>query len=295
MHRTAKVLLLTLAGACGAASPTILSAQDISRDPATVRLVVDDIRRLAEVLRSLEAGGDTAAVLQRDYLAHASPGLRAYVSRYNVTPATMAAAIARRPATYANLDRLADALLAQEPLLRSGFRGLLELFPGAAFAPIWFVAGHLGPGGMASPEGAIIAAERFVPEPEDVVPLVLHELTHFQQAMVQGVATYRRIYGPGQTLLALALREGSAELIAELTTGRHINPAAERYGLEHERTLWQEFRDAMHDRETGEWMFVRPSNPARPPDLGYWIGYRIAKAYYERAGTRPRRFVTSSA
>jgi hypothetical protein len=282
MRWTAKVFFLNLAGACWA-SPATLMAQDITTDPAAVRLVVDDIRRLAEVLRSLEAGGDTVAVLERDYLALASPGLRGYAGRYNVTPTSMAAALARHPATYAKLDRLADAVVAQEPLLRSGFRRLVELFPGAAFPPIWFVAGHVGPGGLTRPEGAIIAAERFVIEPEDVVPLVLHELTHFQQAMVQGVATYQRVYGPDQTLLALALREGSAELIAELTTGRHINPAAERYGQEHERVLWPQFRDAMHDRGTGDWMFVRPSDPARPPDLGYWIGYRIAKTYYERA------------
>lgn len=30
-------------------------------------------------------------------------------------------------------------------------------------------------------------------------------------------------------------------------------------------------------------MFVRPSNPQWPPDLGYWMGYRIAKRYYEQA------------
>jgi len=119
------------------------------------------------------------------------------------------------------------------------------------------------------------------------VPLVLHELAHFQQAMVQGADAYERAaHNPEATLLARALREGSADLIAELTTGRHINPAAERYGASRERQLRSRFRQDMHGRETGDWMFVRPSNPEQPPDLGYWIGYRIAKAYYDRAADK---------
>jgi hypothetical protein len=122
---------------------------------------------------------------------------------------------------------------------------------------------------LARPEGVLVAAERFTGRPEDIVPLVLHELTHIQQATVQGIDTYRRIYGPDQTLLALALREGSAELIAALTTGRHTNPTGERYGMAHERELWVRFREEMHRREPGDWMFVRPSNPEWPPDLGY--------------------------
>lgn len=28
---------------------------------------------------------------------------------------------------------------------------------------------------------------------------------------------------------------------------------------------------------------VQPSNAEWPPDLGYWIGYRIAKSYYDQA------------
>jgi uncharacterized protein YjaZ len=144
---------------------------------------------------------------------------------------------------------------------------------------------------MVRPEGVIVAAERFKEQPEDLVPIVLHELAHFQQARVQGLETFLKIYGPGGSLLALALREGSAELIAELTTGRHINPAAERYGLAHESTLWPKFREEMRNPEPGDWMFVRPSNTDWPPDLGYWMGYRIARSYHEQASDKRRAIV----
>jgi hypothetical protein len=260
-------------------------AQDVTTDPDSVRLQVDDLHRLAGVLRSIDAEAvvDTAAVIEGEYLARASPRLRVYAARYHVTAASIRGELAAQPSLYADLDALADSLLAKRAVLRPAFARLVDLFPNAAFPPIWFVVGHNGPGGMTRQEGVIIAAERFTHRPGNVVPLVLHELAHFQQAMVQGVEVYQRILGPERTLLALALREGSADLIAELTTGQHINPAAERYGLAHEPELWSRFREDMHRREPGDWMFVRPANPDWPSDLGYWIGYRIAKSYYDQA------------
>lgn len=275
-----RTVLLVLMGVLVTA-PVV--GQDITTDPDAVRLMVEDVRLLAHVLRALEPGSDTLEVLEQDYLAQASPGLRVYAQRYDLTPARLATAVAHHPSAYADLDRLASAILAQEPALRAGFRSLRALFPEAAFPPIWFVVGDYGLGGLTRQEGVVVAAERYAERVEDVVPLVLHELAHFQQAMVQGVERYQRIYGPDQTLLALALREGTAELVAALTTGRHINPAAERYGLAHERELWRRFRKEMHNREPGEWMFVQPSKAEWPPDLGYWVGYRIAKRYYEQA------------
>jgi hypothetical protein len=258
---------------------------EVTRDPDAVLLQVGDLRRLAGVLRSLGESSvvDTAAHIQQQYLAHASPGLRAYVERYDVDGAGITAALRSNPAAYADLDGLAERILALEPEFRVAFRKLQELFPETAFPTVWFVAGAYGPGGIARPEGAIVAAERFVGEVEKVVPIALHEVAHFQQAMVQGVETYRRIYEPGTPLLALALREGSAELIAELTTGQHVNTAAERYGLPREAEIWTQFSADMRSTGTGEWMFVRPQDPARPADLGYWVGYRIVRRYYDQA------------
>jgi hypothetical protein len=258
----------------------------VTTDPDGVRLEVGELRRLADVLRTLGDVADTTAHIQRHYLANASPGLRAYMERYGVTAASIAAAMARNQAAYSDLDGLADRILAQQDEFRAAFRRLKALFPDVAFPTVWFIAGHHGPGGMVRPEGAVIAAERFAGQVEQVVPLALHEVAHFQQAMVQGVETYMRIYEPGGTLLDLALREGSAELIARLTTGRHINESAERYGLPREAELWDRFRRDMHGSETGDWMFVRPQDAAWPPDLGYWIGYRIVRHYYEQAADK---------
>jgi hypothetical protein len=277
-------LILVAATLTVAVGPANSPAQNITPDPARARIEIADVRRFAEVMRSLESSGaaDTAAVIERDYLSHASSGLRAFAERYQVTGRTIAQAIAADPARYSDLDALADSLVAQEDSLRGAMGRLRELFPRAVFPPVWFFVADNRAGGAARQEGALIAAERMYRNPRNAVPLAMHELAHFQQAMVQGVETYQRIYGAEGTLLALALREGSAELIAELTAGRHINPAAERYGSEHEAQLWAQFRHDMTAREPGEWMWVQPKS-GQPAELGYWMGYRIARSYYERA------------
>lgn len=32
-----------------------------------------------------------------------------------------------------------------------------------------------------------------------------------------------------------------------------------------------------------DWLYSGPGTPDAPGDLGYWVGYRIAKSYYQHA------------
>jgi uncharacterized protein YjaZ len=120
------------------------------------------------------------------------------------------------------------------------------------------------------------------PSADGIAHLVAHELVHYQQAMARGVEAYRAIFGERQTLLRIAIREGSADFVAELISGGHTNPRAHEYGLRHERELWTAFQKEMHQRELGAWMFYRPAKREWPANLGYFMGYRIAQAFYER-------------
>jgi uncharacterized protein YjaZ len=76
--------------------------------------------------------------------------------------------------------------------------------------------------------------------------------------------------------------EGTADFIGEMISGAQINSAAHQYCLAHEHQLWQEFLPHADEKELYPWMYGRPRD-GRPNDLGYFIGYRIAKAYYDRA------------
>jgi hypothetical protein len=96
---------LLLSGLIGIPGAT---GQDVTPDPNAERLEVGDIRRLAQVLNASGTGGtrDVAGVLESQYFAPGSPGLRAYAQEFGLTAAGMSTALAERPELYSNLNAL---------------------------------------------------------------------------------------------------------------------------------------------------------------------------------------------
>lgn len=260
-------------------------------DPSAVAFVYDDLSRFASALEGMRTGADAQTTIQSEYLAAATPGLKALIARKGISAAALAADIVKQRSAYADMAKLADRLKLHEPAMRRSFGRLAELHKDAVFLPVYFlVSDPAFGGGLADPAGLLIA---FGPRGyEDVIDrmphLVAHELAHVQQATLQGVEQYRSIYGPTGSLLAIAIREGSADLIAALISGDHINQRAHAYGMTHEPELWRQFQQEMNGTATGDWMFVTPANKEWPQDLGYFIGYRIAEAYYQRMPDKTR-------
>jgi uncharacterized protein YjaZ len=111
--------------------------------------------------------------------------------------------------------------------------------------------------------------------PADELPQVAaHELIHYQQT------------GEGNTLLAQCLHEGSADFVGELISGGQINARLREYGDAHEADLWREFSQVMNKNNASQWLYQGDKSKDRPADLGYYMGYRIAEAYYQRAADK---------
>ena len=164
------------------------------------------------------------------------------------------------------------------------------LYPDAVFPDVYILIGRLTSGGTTSERGLLIGAEmngrtpgmpeeeltawlKQVLTPVDRIPqIVAHELIHFEQT-----------HGGSEVLLGQAIHEGSADFIAELIAGRHINHHVHEWADPREAELWQEFRQKMHDKGYAGWLYGGvPAPDGRPADLGYWMGYKITKAYYDR-------------
>jgi len=103
----------------------------------------------------------------------------------------------------------------------------------------------------------------------NIVALNLHEFIHTQQKT------------PASVLLAQCLHEGAADFIAELVTRQKNLNDYMIYGKNHETELKPRFRSEMMRRSTAAWLFN--SDKSEHPDLGYYIGYAICKAYYDNA------------
>jgi hypothetical protein len=257
---------------------------DLARRPAEAVVVYDDIEHFVRAFGLLETQSDSAAVLQTEYLDKATPGLAEYIDRYELTAERLLAAIRRDPRAYRRLRTEVRRLAVQEHALREAFAAFQRLIPSAVFPPTYYVIGVERVSAGSEVGLLVTAGPRRTPQGN--AQLVTHELVHFQQLMAQGLETYRAIYGPRQSLLAISIREGTAEFLVRLALGEHQQRREYEYCVEHEPELWERFRAEMYGAETGDWMWTRPADPEQPWNLGYMVGMRIVEAYYEQAGDK---------
>ncbi len=258
---------------------------DISRDPHRAAFVFDDVRRFLEASEAMNRGRDTADALQTLYLERASPGLRLFIEKYDLTAARILAAMREHPDDYRRIPQKLSAIEAAVPMFRRTYADLQEVIPSAVFPPTYFVvAGHRGIG-SGSVAGPLLSIEKEDPArvEETLPPTLVHEMIHMQQLAALGPEYFAIFSGPERTLLATSIREGVATFFSDLVTGgsEHKNEARD-FLLANEDRLWREFEKDMLGTDMGDWLWTDPADPDQPQDVGYAMGARIARAYYER-------------
>lgn len=257
------------------AAPVRTSAQEVhvSELPDSARLVTEDIPRFWAVFDAASPE-DLAARLQSDYLDPGTAGVQDFTPNRIISAERLAGKVLEDRDRYESVRERTLSLLELERAIRAPLYAMEYLYPEAVFPDVYFVIGRFNSGGTASPRGLLIGAE-MVRDPQALPKLVAHEAVHFQQPEPTGPIT----------LLAQSIREGAADFIAELASGRQPTGAYLAYGLAHEAALWAEFTEAMHGEDMAGWLYGGQPE-GRPADLGYFIGYRIAGSYYDRAGDK---------
>lgn len=277
--------------ACVATAATHCASNRI-RHVDQVRLVTTDIEHFwAAYPLALRDTSRAYQVFETQYFGNGSPGLREYFARkYHGDARLFARRITQRPRYYASVRPTTLALAEQKPRILAALRRLQELYPPVRFNNIYFVVGGFA-GSTAQPPGLLIGADQTANGPgvdtselslvqrnrcgaiTNMPNLVTHELIHNNQQPADG------------TLLSAAIREGMADFVAELVNGSlGNNGRLHPYGQAHERELWRAFAAEMNGQNTKNWLAnSEQETPERPCDLGYYVGYKICQAYYERA------------
>jgi hypothetical protein len=268
-----------------------------NHDPEAARLVTSDLPNFVRALDHASALGTDAEkerVLKREYLDKGSRGLKDFVELRIQSASNLVQAIAARPKYYASLEGAVRQVSTIEPAIRKSFRELKALDPDAVFPDVYFLIGVMNSGGTTSDAGLLIGLDMHAKTPEtdmsemsdwlktvlgplDALPgIVAHELMHFQQ-------------GPeGKTLLEKACGEGFADFVGNLVSGQNINDHLRAYGDAHEAELWHEFSAAMDGDDLSHWLYQGTKSKDRPADLGYYVGFRIAEAYYDRSDDKKK-------
>lgn len=176
-----------------------------------------------------------------------------------------------------------------EDTIIKNYNRFKEVYPKANFGDLYFVVGRLSSNGTISKNGLIIGTE-YLSKTENNsknwnssmsqaildfnhIPItVFHEIIHFnQKGMVRE-----------NNLLSYALREGSAEFLTELFTGK--TDGDYKAFQNREIIIWEDFKREMYQDKFISW---RDENePLRPRNALYWAGYLICKSYYNNSNDK---------
>jgi Predicted Zn-dependent protease (DUF2268) len=249
--------------------------------PAAPDVRIEDVARFYAVYDAAH-GRPTAEQLQLEYLDKGTEDLRTFLKLRGTTAARIAESITQQPQLYADARRCATVLPRARTRLGSVLRRLRDIYPAARLPPVTVVIGRGRPIGVGSPvTGLQIGLEALCgvtysdADPEDrFVHIVAHEYVHAQQPR-------ELVDDENPTVLEGSLVEGAAEFVGELISGAvsYAQQAASLRGREAQ--IDSRFVADLDKRDLSDWLYNGSMEKAG--DIGYWVGYRIVKTYYDRA------------
>ncbi len=254
-------------------------------DPVTFAgpdVVTSDIDRFFQVYDAAQ-GHPSAESLQRDYITPGTQALHEFAEKRQITGENLAKAIADQPDKFVRARQCTTVLQGVRTRLTEVFDKLLSLYPEARFPPVVFVIGRGKTGGTTSSSGVIVGLETIGsvdwmdPDLESrFTRLIAHEYAHVQQPGAE-------VEDSKPTVLYASLIEGGAEFIGELTSGEITNFHLKTWTKGKELAIETAFLADAEKMDLSRWLWNGPGTPEKPADLGYWIGYRITKSYYQRS------------
>lgn len=269
-----------------AATLTAAAIAHASVSPAaTSRVVIDtsDVERFFALYDDPAFASDPDALAAR-YLATPSPGLVEFMALRRITPERVAAALRNKPDLYRNARRCADTLGNVRGRLTAATDRLAELYPNAIFPPITIAISRGSPAAAANAKGLYVGLEALCSatfieanDEDRFVHVIAHEYVHAQQPLAQAESR-------DETVLHAALVEGAAEFVAEQISGSVGFPLLHKWTKGREAELETAFMAEKDQVAIGSrWLYNQQGSDGWPGDLGYWVGYRVAKAHYTRS------------
>ncbi|MCC3157226.1 hypothetical protein LJ737_08250 [Hymenobacter sp. 15J16-1T3B] len=262
--------------------------------PAPQTVFTDDVDRFWQAYDSVRSTAEPArqvAAMNRLYVAKGSEGLRAFMKARGYSAEEWVRQINQYPKFWDSVRPNTLSVKTKTAEIERSVQRLRRLYPELRDGKMYFTVGGMRSGGtvdgnlvLIGTEIATGTAQTDVSELpgkwlatvfaqqrlDNVVALNVHEYVHTQQR------------SEGATLLAEALREGACDFVAELATGQPEQSAYSTYGRAHEPELRTAFKQEMFGADTRRWLY-NGTKAATVADLGYYMGYAIHKAYYQRA------------
>lgn len=248
------------------------------------RIVADDVRNFVVAHGSL-APDDTKCMALTRYFESASDGLAAF-PRITGAREDLCAAVHSNPRRYADVAKKLEDLQSVRPRLEQVYSDYREFFGTGNLPDTYIVVGRGWWGGTVRNERIYVGLE--VMDVEAVPCLAAHELAHAHQRYPRRKILTRGGFLRG-TVLAQSIKEGTADFVAHVMAGCRPDETLHEWAGSRGAELWERFQQDMDGRDYSLWVYNgwnREQLDGWPPDLGYYVGYKIAEAFYEAAGDK---------
>ncbi|MBS1565587.1 MAG: hypothetical protein JST39_14455 [Bacteroidetes bacterium] len=266
-------------------------------------VVTDDIAHFWQAYDQITATQDTTrqlALLQELFIARATAGQQAMMKARNYTPRSYIEVISRYPRFWQsirpNMSRAGD----YAGRFTVELHKLQSLYPALRPAKIYFTVGAFRSGGTTMDSMVLIGSEISMVDS-------LTETSEIAQAMPalatfmktdplrmivftnvhEYVHTQQKTTSAG-TLLGQCLLEGVAEFMAEKATGLAPVVPCFQYGRTHAGQVRAAFTKQLFNTRYGYWLYNNDKNEFGNRDMGYYAGYALCEAFYNKAKDKRR-------
>jgi hypothetical protein len=263
-------------------------------------LDIDHFWEAFDNLKICKTFADSVNSFQQFYIDRATDGLVDFIRVRDLQAEKYVKLVARYPKFYNSLRKNTFEVKKSEQTIEIVFAKFKEIYPNFKPFKVCFAMGIMNTGGTISNNFVLIGTEittstnqmdlsefenneyrKTFEGSEDLLSkiksLVAHECVHTQQAKTIDPDAIKC------ELLYRALREGSADFIAELVSG---NKKISEYGDKNEKQIWADFKNELCHENSNNWLYNSSTVKNKPADLGYFVGYKITKEYYNNASDK---------
>lgn len=250
---------------------------------------IDHFWEAFDKLKKCETHDDSVNTFQKWYIDRATDGFTDFLRVREFTAEEYVQKLAKHSEDYIKNRTKMYEVKKAEPLIQEVFEEFKQIYPNFKPFKVCFAVGTFRTGGTVSDKFVLLGTEMIANGklenlPQRIKSIVAHECVHTQQKNPDSTSNACR-------LLYAALREGSANFISELISGRSNKDSYDEYGATHEKELWKEFKAEICSENISNWLYNGFTVKEKPADLGYFMGYVIAKEYYKNAADKSKAII----
>ena len=163
-------------------------------EPSSAEIIYSDLENFVNAYAQLSSEKDTLQILESMYFEKGSPGLKEFVNRHQLTADLLKEAIRKYPENYERIAEFIDGIEDFKYLFGQAMMDYDKTIPNVMYAPTYLLVGAHRGIAQASMVGQLVTITKIVDDPDLLITMIVHELSHFQQAKELGGQKYVSLY-----------------------------------------------------------------------------------------------------